>query len=488
MVYLVSNTNTLFDSPHYTKLSIKDSLDLLETFEEIQWDSETSGRDPHISKILCIQFGNKKRDIQIVVDITTVDIQLYKNILETKLLIGHNLKFDIQFAYSQGIIPRKVYDTMIIEQLLYLGYPPKGKPGGIGYSLDAVADRYLGVFIDKSIRGDIIWRGLDSDVILYAANDVKWLEDIKEKQLEQLQIKQCIKAAELENHFVPVIAYLEWCGIKLDEEKWKIKMQHNQENLKKSKEILDKLAISWGNKSLYTINTQGDLFAGFNTDPVCTVNWSSSVQVIKIAKYLGFDTNIQDKKTGEDKDSVVEKHLKSQKGINDEFLKVYFDYQEASKVCSTYGQSYLDAINPKTGRIHTAFRQLGASSGRMACGSKESNTDLAKLKGISPKRCKYVQLQNLPADEETRSAFVSAKGNLFCSCDYSALEARLGADIYNEITMIEEFVHGSGDMHSLVAKACFPQELQGIEIKDIKNLRPDLRKKAKPVGFSQQFN
>ena len=29
---------------------------------------------------------------------------------------------------------------------------------------------------------------------------------------------------------------------------------------------------------------------------------------------------VQDKKTGEDKESVLEKHLKSQKGINDEFL------------------------------------------------------------------------------------------------------------------------------------------------------------------------
>jgi DNA polymerase I-like protein with 3'-5' exonuclease and polymerase domains len=29
-------------------------------------------------------------------------------------------------------------------------------------------------------------------------------------------------------------------------------------------------------------------------------------------------------------------------------------------------------------------------------------------------------LQNLPANEATRSAFVSEKGNLFCSCDYSA--------------------------------------------------------------------
>lgn len=67
------------------------------------------------------------------------------------------------------------------------------------------------------------------------------------------------------------------------------------------------------------------------------------------------------------------------------------------------------------------------------------------------------------------------------------LESRLGADIYNEPTMIEEYLHGSGDIHSLTAKHCFPKELKDIEVKDIKAKFPELRKKAKPVEFSQQF-
>ena len=65
------------------------------------------------------------------------------------------------------------------------------------------------------------------------------------------------------------------------------------------------------------------------------------------------------------------------------------------------------------------------------------------------------------------------------SCDYSALESRLGADIYQEPMMIEEYLHGSGDLHSLTAKACFPKELAGVAVQDIKNLYPELRKKAK---------
>lgn len=52
--------------------------------------------------------------------------------------------------------------------------------------------------------------------------------------------------------------------------------------------------------------------------------------------------------------------------------------------------------------------------------------------------------------------------------------------------MIDEFLYNSGDIHSLVAKACFP-ELRDKTTKEIKEQFPHLRKKAKPIGFSQQF-
>jgi len=133
---------------------------------------------------------------------------------------------------------------MIIEQLLYLGYPTKvaidsrldvndcspfepfynENTGSLmffmlSYSLKSVAKRYLGITIDKSIRGQIIWRGLDEDTIRYSAGDVTYLESILYAQMKECQRKQCVEAARIECNFVPVIAYLEWCGIKLDETK-----------------------------------------------------------------------------------------------------------------------------------------------------------------------------------------------------------------------------------------------------------------------------
>lgn len=483
MVYLVTGQPDLFENPNYKLMSVEESLQLLSSCKILQYDSETTGVDARICDLLCVQFGNKEKDFQIVVDTTTVSILLYKSILEDKYIIGQNLKFDLQFLYNYGIIPRKVYDTMIVEQLLYLGYPS----GTISYSLAAIAQRRLGIDIDKSIRGQIIWRGLDEQVILYSANDVKWLEDIMYSQLKDCEEKQCKVGAKLECDFVPVISYLEWCGIKLDEEKWLMKMKKDKENLDKARESLDKFITSNPNLSQFThIERQGDLFSGFNSEPICTINWSSSRQVVQLAKILGFDTTVQDKKTKEDKDSVLEKHLKTQKGINDEFLDLYFAYQEYAKVVSSFGQSQLNMINPKTGRCHTIYKQLGAASGRMSCGSQQPNHALAKLKGIPAKDCTYCNFQQLPSDEVTRSCFVAEEGNLFCSCDYSALESRLGADIYQEHSMIEEFLYKSGDIHSLVAKACFP-ELKDKTTEEIKKNYPHLRKKAKPIGFSQQF-
>ena len=513
MIYFVTNQKELFDNDIYKIISIEESLNIINTWKYIQFDTETSGRDAHIGKLLLAQFGSIDKLIQIVVDCTTIDIKLYKYQLENKYIIGQNLKFDIQWLYNYSIIPRKVYDTMIVEQLLYLGYPPKYKDpiNGISYNLQDIAKRRCNKYIDKTIRGQINKRGIDIDVIQYAAGDVVELYDIMISQLQECKIKNCILAAKLECDFVPVIAYMEWCGIHLDEEKWKNKMAIDRKNLENAISDLNNYVCNNPNLKEFTyINTQGDLFEGFNTTPTCTINWASSKQVIPLLKKLGFNTKIEDKESGEDKDSAMEKVLKKQKGINDEFLRLYLGkgkegdedyypgYNGSAKVVTSFGQNHLNAINPYTGRIHTQYWQLGADTGRMSCGSKDNNNDLAKLKGlpINPsnkqkkegKACPYPNMQQLPSDEITRACFTAMKGNKWCSCDYSAIESRLGADIYQEESMINEFLYGGGDLHSLCAYMVYTDIIpRDTPIKDIKKLYPHQRKEVKAIEFSQQL-
>ena len=388
MIYLVSKQTQLFDSKLYQYLSEEDAVKLVNSFDRIQVDSETLGRDPHLVPILTLQLGNDAQDARVVIDATTVDLTLFKEALESKLCIFHNGKFDLQFLFKFKIIPLHIFDTMIVEQLLHLGYDNKF----FRYNLHDVAARYLpGVDLDKSVRGEIIWRGLDDRTIMYAANDVVYLEQIMDLEIEACKKANCIQGMNLENAFVPVIAYLEWCGIHLDINKWMQKMENDKNNAKAAEEALN----NWIRKQAETdpfyhkyIDPQLDLF---ETTRKVLINWSSSQQLLPIFQHLGFDTKSRDKKTGETKESITEKVLATQKKINPEFWRLFFGegnpeskdffagYQGATKVVSTYGQSYLNAINPYTGRIHTNFKQLGAASGRMACGNKQKNTDLSKV-------------------------------------------------------------------------------------------------------------
>lgn len=482
MIYLVSGNLELFESTAYKHISLEESLDILKEWKLIQFDSETTGRNAHINDILCIQFGNIEGTVQIVVDTTTVNILNYKGIIENAYIIGQNLKFDIQFLYKYNIIPRKVYDTMIVEQLLYMGYPA----GIISYSLKAIAERYLGIDIDKSVRGEIIWRGLDTQVIQYAAGDVQYLGEIMKLQLKECKTKNCTLGAKLECDFVPVIAYLEWCGIKLDENKWRAKMLNDNIKLQEALTKLNNYCINHPKLQKWVyIDLQGDLFSGFNTDPQWSIDWQKD-EAKQPIKALGFNLETISKTTKKETESVTEKLLSIQKGIDDTFLKLYFDYQGYYKVTTSFGQGHLNLINPLTGRLHTNYWQIGTASGRMSSGSGD-DPDLAKLKKLPVSKVKMVNMQQLPHDAETRSCFVSEEGNLFCSCDYAAMEARIGAEVYNEKTLLDEFLYGSGDTHAAYAKVVFSEELKDVEVKDIKRVRPDLRNKVKSVEFAVQF-
>lgn len=510
MIYLVTGQPDLFENPNYKLMSVEESLQLLSSCKILQYDSETSCKNFHLGEILCVQFGNKEKDFQIVIDCTTISILLYKDIIENTLLVGHNLKFDISWLYNYNIIPRKVYDTMIVEQLLYMGFPripvyperytkynydfpykvvipDKGNLYyELSYSLQSLAYKYLSINIDKTVRGEIIWRGLDEQVILYAAGDVTYLEDIMWKQVNACKQKNCLVGAKLECDFVPVIAYLEWCGIKLNETKWKEKMAKDKKSLDESLQELNNYAINHPKLSKWVKqDLQGDLFNNFDLEPKWSVDWQKK-EAIKVVKALGFDVSTISKQTNKESESIMEKVLTPQKGIDDKFLELFFRYQGFYKVCSSFGQGHLNIINPKTGRIHTNYWQIGTISGRMSSGGT-SDDDLAKYKGLPKGSCSNLNFQQLPHDEFTRSCFISEDSNVFVSCDYAAMEARAGAEVYNEKVLLDEFLYGSGDTHAAYAKVVFADELKDVEVKDIKKKRPDLRTKVKSVEFAVQF-
>lgn len=462
MIYLVTKQQSLWTSDRYKVISAEEALELLAPLSVVELDTETMGLDPYTKELLTVQLGCA--EFQVVIDCTSVDIHLFKEYMENpqRMFLGWNIKFDLKFLYHQRIVPLRVYDGYLAEKLLWLGYPA----GMHEMSLKAASINYLGVDMDKSVRGKIIQTGLTEDVIVYAAGDVSYLGKIRDKQLVELEKKGLLKAIDFENEFVKCLAYIEYCGAKLDVDKWKIKMATDLNNLEKYEAELNE----WVEESEYSskycsVNIQGDLFNGFDTKPRCHINWTSSQQVIPLFEELGLNLKVLDKKTKHYKKSVDIKVVGPQ-ASKSPLIPIYIKYKKAAIIVNTFGQKFLNLINPVTGRIHANFNQLGTDTGRLS--STEPN------------------LQNLPHDAQTRACFVSDKGNRWISADYSGQESYLMASMANDEAMLDELINGSGDLHSLTAKMVFQQIPRDMPLKDIKKNFKDLRQEAK--GYEFCFN
>lgn len=477
MIYLVTNQKTLFENENYKVIGVEESLRLLDPLTIVGLDTETQGFSPFLKKLLLLQLGN--RDFQVVIDCTTIDVTLYKEYLESdRLFLGWNLKFDVKFLFYHGIVPKNLYDGFIAEKMRWLGYPS----GMHSLSLKSAGENYLGIELDKSVRGEIIWRKeLTDEIIIYSANDVKYLEDIRDKQLEILLPRGQKLALEVENKAILPTAYFEFCGVTIDVERWKAKMVKDQEALNKAKEELDSYVVEMYKKdkklSKFIKMVEPDLFGFVKAGPACAINWNSSRQVIPFLESLGFKLEVRDKAPGSTKKSVDATVIEGQKDVHP-IAKVYLEFKAAQKVTSTYGQNFLDLINPITGRLHTSFNQIGTDTHRYSSGGGDDK------EVIPGKKVPLVNLQNLPADAETRACFVAEKGNKWISADYSGEESVILANIARDKAMIDLFTNGCGDLHSLVAKMVYPEELHDIPVEQVKKLRPDLRKKAKAPEFT----
>ena len=471
MIYLVTNQKELFKNEVYKIISVEESLKLLNTLTIIGLDTETEGLDPWTKGLKSIQLGNY--EFQIVIDTTTISPLVYKEYLESdRLFIGWNLKFDLKFLFRQGIVPKRVWDGYLAERLMWLGYPP----GIHSLSLKSAGENYLGIELDKSVRGKIIYAGLTEDVIVYSANDVKYLEKIMRLQYEELVKKGLEKAIIYENKFVLPLAYCEYCGIKLDVNKWKAKMQKDEERVKNALAKCNEWFIKNESKSKYIfIDRQGDFFNGFNLEPQVTLNWNSAKQLIPIFKKYGVDVTTENKENGGTKDSIDAKSLKPQKD-KCSLIPLYLEYKEAVKVTSTYGENFLKQVNPVSGRIHTNYQQMGADTTRLTSGGKDKT---AKIE--------YINLLNLPANAETRACFVAEEGNKWISIDYSGQETYLMASIANDEAIIKELTEGSGDIHSLTAYMSYHEIPRDTPIKEIKKKYHNLRQEAKGIEFAINY-
>lgn len=453
MIYLV--TKQEISLPDITICTVQESLDYLKDLEWIGLDTETSGFDPYTCKLYTLQLGD--RDIQYVIDLTTIDINDYKELLENKGLIGHNLKFDLRFLYHYRVIPTKVYDTFLGEKTSRLGIESHR------CSLAACVLRHCGINLSKEERANITGR-LTEGFVKYSAYDVKYLHELKEAQ-EFIQLADGTSVSiELDNKFVLVLAYIEYCGMKLDVEQWTAKIEKVQKEADEAEAGLNQFIID--NKMDKFIDYQLDLFS---SSTKTNVNWNSPSQVVEFFQEIGVDTKVVEK--GVTKDTIEASHLvkySSKYPIIDLYLK----FKGAQKDIGTYGYNWIEQINPVSGRIHTQFKQL-MNTGRLSSGGKSGNV-------------KNFNFQNIPSDQETRSCFVAAEGNTLVGCDYTGQEQIVLVNKCLDKNLLEFYDNDLGDMHSFVASKMY-NELDGMDLNDIKKKHKDKRQSAKVAGFAINY-
>ncbi|HKH57688.1 MAG TPA: DNA polymerase [Rubrobacter sp.] len=128
------------------------------------------------------------------------------------------------------------------------------------------------------------------------------------------------------------------------------------------------------------------------------------------------------------------------------------EHRRLSRLKDAYADSLPGLVNPQTGRVHTSFSQVSASSGRLV--TREPN------------------LQNIPVrtqlGREIRGAFVADASGLgikgptvLLSVDYSQIELRVLAHMTGEPALREAFQKGE-DVHALAASRLYgvpPEEV-----------------------------
>lgn len=496
MIYLVTLDQELFSNDIYTIVSVEDSLKLLSPLTVVGLDTETDSLRVHEGNLLSLQLGCL--DFQVVIDCTTINVLLYKDYLESdRLFVGHNLKFDLQWLFLYEIVPRNIYDTYLGELLLWNGYPivitpdtyyklkceryqyvagdektKKKEHYVLSTSLKTISKLYLGIDRDKTIRGQIIWKGIhDTAVVQYAAEDVQYMELLMQKQLEVLKSKNLERAMDLLNRFEFPVAYMEFCGVRLDCDKWNEKIKRDKKELNHCLEELTQWLVDNDPNSPYLYkDRQGDLFTGFDTSPKCNINWNSPKQVSAVFKRFGVDVTIEDK--GEVSDSINAKSLGPQ-AAKCGLIPIYLKYKEQAKLVGTYGENVLKQINKKTGRLYTKYNVKGTDTFRISSGGKDGSV-------------KYINMLNIPADSFTRSCFVAEKGNKWISIDYKGQESFIMASVANDKAMIHELMEGEKDLHTLTAKIVYPEIPKDMSADEVKHKFHTLRQEAK--GYEFAFN
>jgi DNA polymerase-1 len=409
-------------TPEYQLIETADALraacEELARAEAVGFDSETTSLDPYDGRLRLVQLSAPTGAVWLVdLDRFNGDGDAAKSDALAPLRrllaaarpvkVAHNAKFDAKWAkHHLGVELGGLFDTMLASQLVSAGETEDR------HGLGVVAARYLDEELDKSQQLSD-WSGeLSASQLEYAARDAAVMLPLRDALISRLKSDGLIKVAQIEFECVLPVACLELAGIYLDAARWREQI----EDVKKKRAVLAEELQAMLSEGA----SQGLLFEKARAD----INLDSHTQLSAALKRLGVpvpDSTRNWKLQPLAKEyPVVEKLL---------------DYRTVQKSLTSYGENILEDINPKTGRIHANFHQIGAPTGRFAC----TDPNVQQV----PHAFEYRRCFRAP--DESRKLVVS---------DYSQIELRILAHVTEDRGFIEAFNSGA-DLHRVAASQIF---------------------------------
>jgi hypothetical protein len=179
-------------------------------------DPVRPGLDPRTSRIFLVQFATPDGDAYCF-DAPRVGLDVFIPIFERVPLIGANLTFDVQFLlHNLGIFPKVEWDVVVADRVITLGLD-------VPHSLAAVAGRWTGETLDKSVRETFATpHALEPtpEQVEYALKDVEVLFPIWRQQQQRAEALGVLDAVRLFVNLTVPTAAIEYCGLRIDVARW----------------------------------------------------------------------------------------------------------------------------------------------------------------------------------------------------------------------------------------------------------------------------
>ena len=439
-----SSLTTLSDIKHdYQLLDTEDKIDdflrIIVTKNIFSLDTETTGTEAMTAELVGMSFSYAENQAFYVpvprdYDEALKIVNKFKPLLENEktLKVGQNIKYDMLVLSNYGVeVAGKMFDTMIAHYVLQ----PE-----LHHNMDFLAEVYLKYqtipiedLIGPKGKNQRNMRDLSpTDVYKYACEDADItlkLKNVLEKELVDNGVEKLFE--EIEMPLVPVLAYMERNGVRIDTEALKETSKHFTARMQAIEEEVHQMAE-------------------------CEFNIASPKQVGEVLfDKLKIVEKAKKTKTGQYVTS--EEVLESLKGKHEIVGKI-LEYRGLKKLLSTYIDALPLLVNPKTQRIHTSFNQTVTATGRLS----SSNPNI----------------QNIPIrnedGKEIRKAFIPDDGCEFFSADYSQIELRIMAHLSGDPHMVEAFTEGK-DIHAATAAKIYKEKIEDVT--------REQRSKAKTANF-----